>query len=246
MLTQTQSIENFKTNMDELLSCKYVLSAKKISNLLKGVSSSKLFIELFDFCTQGFNYQDSFKKYFTTTTSAGRRFLLPPDSKTIIALGVCVLYAIDARELDFVTLLNEYFYENDVNAAYARFAKELLYPFKREVLIAVNAMVTGALEAPDARQTVKETAKVLSDSDVKTIKELLEQSKSVILQYKLEPDLKAELMCLYDNFIASLYEGEGARIKVAYLGYKYGILYHKRHDVGLMKIQEILSKGGIL
>ena len=145
-----------------------------------------------------------------------------------------------------MTMLNEYFYESDINAAYLKFAKELLAPFRREVMIAVNAMVTGKTDAPEARQTVKETANVLSGEDVKTIKALLEQSKGVILQYKLEPDLKAELMCLYDNFIASLYETAPEKIKVAFFGYKYGILYHKKHDVGLLKIQEILTKGGIL
>ena len=246
MLTQSMSIETFEKNMDEVINCPYILSDKKISALLKGISLSKLFYELFDFCTADFNYAEARKKYFSKNAAYGKRFVLPPDSKTIIALGFSVLYCIDSRDEDLVSLLNEYFYESNINGAYHRFAKELLIPFKVQVLSVANAMIRD--KGTEAEVTEKKPLKknLLSDSDIAKIRELLEQSKSVILQYKIEPVLKTELIVLYDSFSGSLYEVEPEKIKVAYLGYKYGILFHKKHDASLLKIEEILKNGGIL
>ena len=246
MLTQSMSIEAFEKNMDEVINCPYILSEKKIAALLKGISVSRIFYELFDFCTTNFNYAEARKKYFNTNAAYGKRFVLPPDSKTIIALGFSVLYCIDSKEEDFVSLLNEYFYEPNINSAYRRFAKELLLPFKVEVLSVANAMIRDKGMEWEVAEKKPLKKNLLSDDDVKKIRDLLEQSKSVILQYKIEPELKAELIILYDSFSGSLYETEPERIKVAYLGYKYGILFHKKHDASLLKIEEILKNGGIL
>ncbi|MBP5177937.1 MAG: hypothetical protein ILP02_05110 [Clostridia bacterium] len=246
MLTQSMSIETFEKNMDEIINCPYVLSEKKIAAMLKAVSLSRLFYELFDFCTSGFNYAEARKKYFSTNAAYGRRFVLPPDGKTIIAFGFSVLYCIDSKDEDFVSILNQFFYEPNVNSAYKRFCKELLIPFKIEVLSVANAMIRdNVYEAITADKTPLKK-NLLSDEDVTKIRDLLEQSKSVILQYKIEPELKTELIVLYNAFSGSLYEVEPEKIKVAYLGYKYGILFHKKHDASLLKVEDILKNGGIL
>ena len=246
MLTKTRSVDTFTKNIDELISCQYVLSAKKITNLLKGISVSRLFYELFCFCTADFNYKEAKRKYFTFSGSYGKRFILPPDGKTMIALGFSLLYAIDSKEEDLASLLNEYFYESGINAAYKRFAKEFLTPFRQEVLFAANAMINSDAAKPLSEGSVRRNGNLLSDENIAIVKNLLEQSKGVILQYRIEPNLKSELIALYDNFAAELYDFEPQRIKVAYLGYKYGILFHKKHDTSLEKIEEILKKGGIL
>ena len=246
MLTQAMSVDAFAANMDKLINCQYVLSAKKISNLLKGISLSRLFYELFGYCSDGFDYAAARKKYFSTNAAYGKRFILPTDSRTIIALGFSVLYAIDSGEEDFVTLLNDYFYEKNINGAYARFANELLVPFKKEVITVANAMINAEENEYEVTEASPAKKNLLSDEDISVIKVLLEQSKGVILQYKIEPNLKSELMTLYDNFVSELYDVEPEKIKAAFFGYKYGILFHKRHDAGLEKIAEILKKGGIL
>jgi len=240
------SVQSFERNMDEVINSPYILSAKKISILLKDISGSKLFYELFDFCTSDFNYIEARNTYFSKNAAYGRRFVLPPDPKTIIAFGFSVLYCIDSHEEDLVSILNDYFYESNINAAYRRFAKELLVPFKREVLSAADAMINSREDDPVVVDNKGVRKLLLSEEDISMIKELLEQSKGVILQYKIEPDLKGELMALYDFFKSCLYEDEPEKIKIGYLGYKYGILYHKKHDAGLIKIEQILKNGGIL
>ena len=68
----------------------------------------------------------------------------------------------------------------------------------------------------------------------------------MILQYKIDPRPKAELIALYDNFKQAIFEGDPDKLKVAFLGYKYVAFYHRRLDVSVEKIEEILVKSGIL
>ena len=252
MLTQTASIERFEKNMDELINCSYILCDNKISALLKGISTSKLFYELFGFCTEGFDYFAARKKYFVLSKTGGK-FVLPTDKKVLIALVFSLLYCIDGKDEDFAVILSDYFYEQNVNLSYKRFAKEVLVPFRIEVLSVAHAMVKGEAsekrEAPVEGETVtvrQRRQNLLSDKNIEIIKACLEQSKSVILQYKIDAEPKAELIALYDNFKSALYDSDPDRIKIAYIGYKYGILFHKKHDSGLVKIEEILKNGGIL
>ncbi len=247
MPSKNQSIDTFAYNMDELIACKYVLSTKKISVLLKAISQSKLFVELFQYCLSGFDYEEEKTKYFINNPINGEKhFIMPHDKKTAIALVFSLLFEIDSKKVDFMGLLNEYFNEKDVNLAYSRFTKEVLMPFSRLVLSVANEMITEKPKTIKVEDIAPVQKAVLSDEDIYQIKALLEQSKGVILQYKIDIELKSELMCLYDYFRSALYDNDIAKIKSAYLGYKYGILFHRKNDSSIEKIAKILQKSGIL
>ena len=233
--------------MDEIISSPYVLSTVKISNLLKCVAGSKILYELFDFCLKDFDYQSTKSEYFRKGASAQEngRFLLPPDNKTFLALGFSLLYAIDMKREDLMSVLGNYFYADDLNSAYRNFALEFLLPFKEKSLAALKTMIDGESAAPKAK-VVKATEKRLSDQDAHKIDQLLDQSKGVILQYRIDPKLKAELVALYDNFKSVIFDGDDKSLKVAFLGYKYAALYHRRLDVSVEKIEEILVSAGVL
>lgn len=248
MPTKTQSIDTFSYNMDELMSCKYVLSTKKISILLKAISQSKLLVELFQYCLTGFDYESQRTQYFISNQVGVKYFLLPRDKKTAIALIFSLLYNVDNKEHDFMGILDEFFHEKDVNQAYVRFAKEVLTPFKNLVIEVAMAMLEGEKEASVTNivEVIPVAKPVLSDEDITEINALLEQGKGVIFQYITEAKLKTELICLCDCFRSSLYDSDIDRIKATYLGYKYGILYHRRNDSSVEKIAKILQKDGIL
>ena len=247
MTTRNQSIETFSHNMDEIISSPYVLSAVKISNLLKGISSSKILYELFNFCLEDFDYESVKKEYFIG--GVGRetgRFLMPPNSKIFLAFGFTLLYLVDMKKEDLMSILGNYFYANDLNSAYKNFAGEFLKPFKEQTLLALEKMIEGEKARPKAKVSKSTVKNVLSAKDSRLIDELLDQSKGVILQYKIDPQPKAELIALYDNFKQAIFEGDPDRLKVAFLGYKYVAFYHRRLDVSVEKIEDILTKAGIL
>ena len=62
----------------------------------------------------------------------------------------------------------------------------------------------------------------------------------------MSQQLKAELLALYENFLSSLYGTSADKIKLAFLGYKYSTLYHRKLDVSVGEIEIILKRCGIL
>lgn len=246
MQTKQKSIDNFKKYIDDLISSSYVLSDKKLTDLMRSVSTSKLFYTLFEYCTEDFDYEASFSHAFVKGEGYGNgKFLLPHDAKEQIALIFSVLFQINAKEIDFIKLLEQYFFVKNYNESYRNFAMKVLLPFRNEVLRAVGAM------AEDDYVPVNTIAKpigvkTVNEEDLKSIIKLLDDSYFTLLQYKIEPNQKADIVDLYNNFKNSLYDGDGEKIRIAYLGYKYVILFHKKPDAIFKRIEMLLKKNNII
>ncbi|MBQ3166535.1 MAG: hypothetical protein IJC01_04270 [Clostridia bacterium] len=246
MQTKYKSIENFQRYVDDLISSKYILTEKKLTDLMRSLSSSKLFYKLFEHCTDDFDYDRAFQRAFQKGKGYGKgKFILPTDSRDVIALVFSLLFQISAKEIDLLKLLEEYFYVSNYDDSFRNFSMQVLVPFRTEVLKAARAM---AQETTPATMSVvtKPVEKTVSDDDVKTITAMLEETFSVILQYKINDLLKADLVAVHGEFKEALYQGEPERIKIAFLAYKYATLYHRKNDVSVWKIDSILKKAGIL
>lgn len=250
MQTKRQSIENFTKLIDELISSSYVLYEKKLTDLMRAISSSKLLYTLFEFCTSDLDYEKTYKVAFTEGEGGyGKgKFVLPKDAKTQIAFIFALLFKINSKEINFLDILERYFFVKTHNESYRNFSLQVLLPFRSAVLKVAEAMAEdgGTVQKPSEPVVVTNKVKSISVKDVKTIVELLEESYSIIMQYKIEPGLKAELLDLYQNFKDCLYEGEPKNIRIGYLGYKYATLYHRKLDLTMQKIEKILKDNDIL
>lgn len=257
MLTREQSVENFKSCITDIVSSNYILVTKKITALLKCISNSKLFFELVEHCVGGFDYYKNKSQYF----SESGVFVKPKTAREIIAFTFLLLYEVDAQKTDLTKIINEYFYEGDTNDSFKRFCRELLLPFCDEMLITAMKMmdeseqISGDVlysrpisslngEAPPVSVTRVEKS-ALSDEDAQRIKTIMTESKTVILQSKMDSLLKTDLMTLYDNFFQQLFGTDFDRLKLAFLGYKYCALFHKKLDLSVNKIEDILKNSGI-
>lgn len=248
MLTRRQSIDNFKKHIDELINKGFTLSDTKLTDLMRSISTSEMFYSLFDYCTQDFDYDEAFSAAFVQGDGYAKgRFVLPADPKKQIALIFSVLYQINTKEIDFYNLLEKYFYVSGYEDNYRKFAIEVLLPFRAEVLRAVEAMMEGddPVITPDEHTDAPKTRAINAD-DAETVLKLLEESRAIILQYKIDAVQKGEVVDLYQNFKDALFEGEARSVRIAYLGYKYATLYHKKMDGTMLKIEKILKKNGVL
>ena len=247
MSSRAKTIEDFKTACDEIISAPYILSTVKISNMMKIIAQSRMLYEIFEYALKDFDYRETRRTYFIKPDNPEDvgKFLLPPDDRVFLALAFSVLYSIDTKEEDLMSLLGNYFYADDLNSAYNNFIIQFLKPFKYKVLDTVRLIIDREKNLPDAM--VKKSGIVtLKPAEAQVIDGLLDQSKGVILQYKIDPKLKAELIALYDNFKSVIFEGDVKVLKVAFLGYKYAALYHRKLDVSVEKIEEILHKNGVM
>lgn len=252
MQTKRQSIDNFKKLIDELISSSYVLYDKKLTDLMRAIGNSKLFYTLFKYCTDDFDYEGVFTQSFVQTDAGygHGKFVLPKEPKDQIALIFSLLFQIDAKEINFLDILERYFFVNNYNESFRNFAMQVLYPFRSEVLKVVEAMAEDSTgDVQPVKESIKVTPvkeKTIKVKDVKTIIDLLDESRSIIFQYKIEPGLKTELVDLYQFFKDSLYEGEPKTIRLSYLAYKYATLYHRKLDNTMLKIEKLLKMNGVL
>lgn len=136
MVTRKQSIEQFRSRMDELIASNYILADKKITDVLKTVTASKLFYELISYCADGFDYEAEKAKAFGEN---GFRF--PETDKELVAFVFCLLGEFDSGRADILKILEKYFPADNYDKSYKRFCTELLTPFKDCVLNAAEAMV---------------------------------------------------------------------------------------------------------
>lgn len=250
MLTRQKSIDNFKMYMDDLINSGFILVDSKLTNLMRSISTSSMFYSLFEYCTEDFDYESAFALAFRKGEGYGNgRFILPPEAKNQIALIFSLLYQINTKELNFLNLLEHFFFVNDYADSYRNFAAQVLIPFRTEVLRAVAAMSDTGASVQEPQKAPSHTAveiKTVNEDDAKTIIALLDESRSIILQYKIDAALKGEIVDLYQNFKDSIYDGDCKTIRIAYLGYKYATLYHRKLDGTMLKIEKLLKKNGVL
>lgn len=245
MLSQTQSVNNFIKNCDEIISANYILATKKISDLLKGMSSSKLLMELFDYLTSDFDYESAKAKALSKKSFEGGGFIVPTDRQEFLALVFLLLFEIDLEKIKLIDFLMMYFADGGYKESYANFCQKLIVPFKDEVVLAVKQMLNS--EALDERVvTVKTIKPLLAKKTIAELDGLILNSKDTLFQYKIDIEEKSNIFDLYKNFSNSLYENDAFRIKTAFLGYKYAIKNLRKPDAFITQIEKILKENKIL
>ena len=93
-LHKAEDLASFKSAADELLSCKFILAEKRISELLKTIAANKELVELFKTALSGYNYAVEFNK--SRVASKGKvRLELPKNQARKIAYVFCLLMEFD-------------------------------------------------------------------------------------------------------------------------------------------------------
>ena len=101
----------FLERADELINSKYILADIKIVNLLKAIAASSTLLALFKNCLTDFDYQEAQKKYLVKNQFLGGdkgEFVLPPNSRDLLAFIFNVLMDIDSKRIDLNSFINKY------------------------------------------------------------------------------------------------------------------------------------------
>lgn len=137
MVTREQSIKNFSCKMDKLIESSYILTTSKVADVMKSLTSSKMFFELITFCMDGFDFDSKLEEY----EQVGGNF--PVDNKKdLIAFGFCLLAAIDSKQIELLDILNENYKGANVERSYKTFTLMFLTPFKFAVINSAEQMIS--------------------------------------------------------------------------------------------------------
>ena len=112
-LSKREELEVFLERADELIKSQYIVAGVKLANMLKAIANSETLLALFKNCLAEFDYALASKKYLVKSqhlSSDKGEFVLPSNSRDLLAFVFTVLVDIDAERIDFVQFLNKYFF----------------------------------------------------------------------------------------------------------------------------------------
>ena len=129
MVTAKQSIDYFNIRICDLINSSYILADKKITDLLKTVTTSKLFYELISYCLEGFDYEN----YFSSLPK-GQPFPVN-DKKNLMAFAFSLFIALDTKKQDLLNILTEYYPSESFEESYKSFTDNFLIPFNLSFIL---------------------------------------------------------------------------------------------------------------
>lgn len=256
MVTRKQSIENFSAKMDELINSKYILTAKKITDVLKSITSSRLFFELVLFCNEGYDYP----KERAMFAQSGEPFCFD-DDKNIIAFGINLLTAIDSNEEDLLTILSKNYRSDNFDRAYRQFASEFLQKFKDVMVKNANIMINGCDCQIGESSSVQENCSVCNSATIsgklnqgskyeikkhyagcyEDLQQSITNERNAIMASRLSDVEKADLYVLLEAFKECVYLGNKEQIRTTFISYKYAALNFKKLNSEVDEMERILK-----
>ena len=264
-MEKREELNLFLERCGELIDSKYILADVKIANLLKSIALSETLLALFKNCLIDFDFEDAKTKYLVKSqflSSDKGEFILPPNSKELLAFIFNVLVDIDAKRIDMGNFINKYFFvDGSFSSAYDAFVTAMIKPFKNSVKMFMESVIDGKLQDPieafveeenrrakeekEREEQVQKEKELLAKSygaSVKAIKEILLEDKQKIRASKLKESVKEEILLVID-MLANVIESEDKDAVIyAFISYKYVAKSKKLIFMGrIKKVQKLLQ-----
>ena len=228
----------FGERCDELVSSRFILAEKRISELLKSLVLLPGLYRICENCLTDFNYETEFLRARTAGLSGRYRLSLPKEREKLVAFVFCLLSEIENKHRDLARLIEEYYDDNCVEG-YERFCSEVIVPFRR----AIEGMAAEASEPePDsdgAGETDRESRERFFGEDFatianSTIAELFDRCQTIaelVMDEKSFSDQdRQELQFLLEAFCHALMGRDRRLIRALFIGVKNAFRgYRKFH-----------------
>ena len=243
-MTKKEELDLFLAHAQEFVDSKYILADVKIVNLLKSIASSDTLIALFKNCLTDFNYEEAQKKYLVKSpylSSDKGEFILPPNTKDLLALTFNLLADFDARRINMSAFLNKFFYvDGSCASGYDAFINAMIIPFISAIKSLMESVIDGKLQDPVEALTEQESrrqkeieeqklrqekeaeiAKKSYGEGVKKIKEILLIDKQKVKNKKFNQDKKEEMLLVIDMLANVMTSEDRDAIIYAFVAYKF-------------------------
>lgn len=266
MVTRRRSVENFTSKMDDLIGCAYLLSASRITAVLKALTSSRLFFELITFCSEDVDFDQLIQDYSMVSDPYPTG-----DKKVLISFGFRLLAAIDRGEIELLDVLNNNYKSNNLERSYKNFGTLFLRPFEHAVTETAELMICASDTEKADREALEKGTEAISNDDhpeigsvfvradedpesgrknyltcYADIQSLVTEERAKIMYGKLREREKHDLLMLLDAFRDCLFKGSKEQVKQTFVSYKYAVQNFKRLDSGVDDIGRILRFCGII
>ncbi|MBQ7453215.1 MAG: hypothetical protein IJS68_02985 [Clostridia bacterium] len=235
---EVDTIGEFTSACDSMISSKYILVDKRLGDVLKSIASTRQVFNLISECMVNF----SFERELEIATNRMGRLTLPEEPHKAIAFIFCLLNLLDDKKINFNQFLNKY-YSNDENGAgpYATFCNQVVLRFK-------NLIVSILIGAPEPKivkveETEKKENSNISQEVCDRLLFLAKDYKSYVHGVKKLKRSKCTRSELQDQVQAFIVAVENKHVEYMYaliLGIKYSVGKEKELLRRLVEIEDIV------
>lgn len=243
-MTKREELDVFLEKADELIDGKYILADVKIAGVLRAIAASDTLMALFKNCLTDFDINEAKKKYLVKSqflSSDKGEFVLPPNSRELLAFVLCILVDIDAKNISLSEFINKYFFEDgSFSSGYEAFVTAMIKPFRNSVKVLMESVLEGKLQDPlealseeeakklkqkeeeeTAAKKEKDLGKKSYAASVRAIKAILLEDKQKIKASKKKVVVKNDIILVIDMLANAIESEEKDAVEYAFVAYKF-------------------------
>ena len=223
----TNELAFFTSSVNRLIEGQLILVDKHIATVLKSVAKSPTLCRVLANALKNMSYATEFSRARVSWTSVDgvkeSKLKLPVDRNRLFAFVVCLLTEVDCGRRNFLDFLREYYNAGDNDASYARFATEVLKPFKsagENFLREVDPDSLNAEFVAQAEQYFSSEKMYVETGAMGKIFTLMEEIRLILIDQSLNADDVAEVALTSEYLVNALYLKNPKILKISYLAYK--------------------------
>lgn len=241
----TNELAFFTSSVNRLIEGQLILVDKHIATVLQSVAKSPTLCRVLSQTLKSMSYATEFSRARVTWTSVDgvkeSRLKLPIDRSRQFAFVVCLLTEVDCGKRNFLDFLREYYNAGDNDSSYARFASEVLKPFKsagENFLREVDPDSLNAEFFAQAEQYFASEKMYVETNALAEIFTLMEEIRLTLIDQRLDPDDLAEVALTSEYLVNALYLKNPKIIRISYIAYKNAV---KNYPVVSAKLTQIIN-----
>ena len=237
-----EDINPFVEACDKMVSSKFIMIDKRISDVLKSIAKSEPVFAYIKECMINFNFNTEWKLAISKMGS-----LMPPEENhKFVAFVFSLLNLIDDKKISASDLLSKYYSKVENPAGpYNEFCKTLIVKFKN---IIVAKLLNKA--EPQVEET-KKKQKIVTNIDKDILSRLAFLAKDLkdyvqgLKKVKKSSVTKGELIEIINGLILAIKNGDAGYVKTFVIAIKAGKGKDKEIDCRLIEILDIVNKSFI-
>lgn len=243
----------FAERANALIESKYIIAAKKISSLLKGVVSIPSLMDNVAHCLKSFSYPAEFARnrmLVSDGTQVKTKMTLPVDKVRLFTFVFCLLAEIDSGSRDLTKFLNEYFESESLNDSFKKFCADIIVPFKKageNILKEADpdcvdeVSIQKGTEFFDAEEIYMSPA--VNDAVLTTLEKIRMRLDN---DFQGDGQDRAECVEMTDAFINAVLSKNPKLINIIWIGFKNTFILVKGFEKEIEGIKNVLSEANLV